>query len=339
MTPELKRAIIKTNPDYFSWTIKRQESYRVNIPEIDRFEIDKYLLKDLFRIDVANSEEVDDAWRELDEQQAARINLILLPIMGIGEDLFFLNEHLGKTQTILDFETLYDYDVDDFEYQESARAKDNTGYVRQPYCGSLYLSWVRLMIDGKFSYATLSMVAGYIYSQLEAFGSNLIDRLIPHKYVHGKNHGKPESNGYLMDFKINAGGLEPQLEELRERYYNYTAKSYQRLLQEFDDQTEAYVHILDESKENEPHHHFLFSNKKALKEIRFRSFMRDCRALSRTDRSGLLECLEKEKKCLSDYINSQYRDIKKNFDSKIIKFRKKRKIIVKKDSGLDQWFD
>ncbi len=339
MSPELKRAIIRSNSDYFSWAIEQQEAYRVNIPAIDRFEIDKYLLKDLFRIDVANSEEVDEVWRELDEQQAARINSVLLPIMGIGEDLFFLNEYLGKSKTILGFETLYDYDIDDFEYQESTRANDDSGYVRQPYRGSLYLSWARLLIDGKFSYATLSMVAGYIYSQLEDFGSNLIDRLIPHEYVPGKNHGKPESNGYLMDFKVNAGGLEPQLEELRERYYHYTVKSYQRILREFDNRTEIYVHILDESDKNEPHHHFLFSNKEALKSIRFRSFLRDCRALSRTNRSVLEERLEEEKKRLSEYLNTQYQDIKDNFDPNIIKFKKKRKIIVKKDSGLDQWFD
>lgn len=251
MTPELKRAIIKANPDYFSWTIEQQEKYHVNIPELDKFEIDKYLLKELFHIDVANSKEVDDAWRDLDEQQAARINSIWLPIQGIGEDLFFLNEYLGKTQTILDFETLYDYDIDDFEFQENARAKNDTGYIRQPYRGSLYLSWARLMIDGQFSYATLSMVAGYNYGQLEEFGSDLIDRLIPHSYVHGKNHGKPESNGYLMDLKIDANGLEPQLDKLRERYNNYTVRLYSKLSQEFDDQTEAYVHILDEGNESD----------------------------------------------------------------------------------------
>jgi len=60
--------------------------------------------------------------------------------MGIGEELFFLNEHLGEAQTILSFETLYNCAANDFEYQESARVKDDTRYVRQPYYRSLNLS-------------------------------------------------------------------------------------------------------------------------------------------------------------------------------------------------------
>jgi len=33
MSPELKKAIIKYVPDYFSWDKKRQEQYRVDTPE------------------------------------------------------------------------------------------------------------------------------------------------------------------------------------------------------------------------------------------------------------------------------------------------------------------
>jgi hypothetical protein len=37
MSPELKKAIIKSVPDHFYWNEKRQEQYRVDTPEEDIF--------------------------------------------------------------------------------------------------------------------------------------------------------------------------------------------------------------------------------------------------------------------------------------------------------------
>ena len=44
MSPELKKAIIKYVPDYFSWDKKRQEQYRVDTPEEDAFRIRMFML-------------------------------------------------------------------------------------------------------------------------------------------------------------------------------------------------------------------------------------------------------------------------------------------------------
>ena len=54
MSPELKKAIIKFVPGYFSWNKKRQEHYRVDTPEEDAFKIRQFLLKELFNISVSN---------------------------------------------------------------------------------------------------------------------------------------------------------------------------------------------------------------------------------------------------------------------------------------------
>lgn len=56
MLPELKQAIIKHLPDYFSWNQDRQEQYRVNIPEQDYLKIEQFLLKALFDITVTDKE-------------------------------------------------------------------------------------------------------------------------------------------------------------------------------------------------------------------------------------------------------------------------------------------
>lgn len=130
MTPELKRAIIKCMPGYFRWDTVTQERYRVNTPEGDAFAIRQYLLKSLFAITVANQDELDAAWDGLTIEQSNVINPVLLPLQGIGEDYFYLNEVLHKHQTLLSFPTLYDYDVDDFQFQEDARTKDIKGYKK-----------------------------------------------------------------------------------------------------------------------------------------------------------------------------------------------------------------
>ena len=65
MSPELKKAIIKFVPNYFSWDKKRQEQYRVDTPEEDAFKIRQFLFRELFDIYVSNDEEVEEAWLEM----------------------------------------------------------------------------------------------------------------------------------------------------------------------------------------------------------------------------------------------------------------------------------
>ena len=99
MSPELKRAIIKFVPDYFSWDKKRQEQYRVDTPEEDEFKIRQFLLRELFDIYASNDDEVEKANLAMSEAQCSEINAVLLPIKGIGEDFFFLNEFFRGQKT------------------------------------------------------------------------------------------------------------------------------------------------------------------------------------------------------------------------------------------------
>ncbi|NOR50097.1 MAG: hypothetical protein GQ530_03565, partial [Desulfuromonadales bacterium] len=195
MSPELKKTIIKFVPGYFSWDKERQEQYRVDTPEEDTFKIRQFLLKELFDISVSNDDEVEDVWRAMSDAQCSKINAILLPLKGIGEDFFYLNEVFCSPKNLLSFETLYDYDLDDYKFQEYSRKKEQKDYEKAPYRGSLYLTWARLMIDNSFSYGVLSMVAGYLYCQLDEYGNDYIEKLIPHEFKHGKNHGRAEGPG------------------------------------------------------------------------------------------------------------------------------------------------
>lgn len=89
----------------------------------------------------------------------AQLDATLLPIKGIGKDFFYLNEAFPSQKNLLSFETLYDYDFDDYKFQEDSRKKEQKDYEKKPYRGSLYLTWARLMIDDSFSYGVLSMLS------------------------------------------------------------------------------------------------------------------------------------------------------------------------------------
>ena len=336
MSPELRRAIIKCVPDYFSWDEKHQERYRLDTPEEDFFKIRQFLLRELFDISVSNDDEMKEAWRAMNEIQCSKLNARLLPLQGIGEDYFYLNESFCRQKNLLSFETLYDYDLDDYKFQEDSREKEQEGYERRPYRGSLYLTWARLMIDGAFSYGVLSMVAGYLCSELDEYGNDYIEKLIPHDFKHGEDHGKAEDSGYLIDIRVDARGLELQLDELKHRFWKHISMVHERLMDEFDKKSKQRVFVLNHSKMGDPNHHFLFTDKEILKRIHFRSFMRSCRAAEQSDHSSLFRNLGEERDLLTEYLDSQYKDIMDNFDPRIVRLRKRYKVIAHKDSGLDE---
>lgn len=334
MLPELNQAIIRHLPDYFTWDQDRQEQYRVNMPEEDNFKVKQFLLKVFFDITVSDGDQMDEAKGDLTDAQSTKFNAALLPLQGIGENLFWLNEHFADQKTILSFETLYDYDFDDHQFQQEIKERDINGYQRKSYKGSFYLTWARLMIKERFHYATLTMASGYVYCELDEYGQDYIKELIPYEYVEGNNHGAPKKNGYLWDYKSDAGGLEPQLEELKHRFRNYLQEIWDYLENEFDKESLQQVLIFDESKPDDPCYHFVFTDKEVLKKIRFKTFMRDCWNVEQKGPSGFIYKIDDEKQKLKIFLDAQYQDIMANFDPNVLKFRKKYKIVCHKDSGL-----
>jgi hypothetical protein len=66
------------------------------------------------------SAEATAAADELPQDEQNIWNETLLPLHGIGEDCFFLNESFADGTSILDFETLRDFDEADHHFQERA---------------------------------------------------------------------------------------------------------------------------------------------------------------------------------------------------------------------------
>lgn len=338
MKPELKRAIIKYIPNYFTWESKRQEEFRATIPRGKYSQIRQFFMEKMYGLSIIATKE-DDVWDSLTDAQHLEVNSALLLLTGIGEDYFYLNENFADNTSILSFTTLYDYDLDDFEFQEESRKESNPKYQRQPYYGSLYFTWARLMVDGHFSYAGLSMLSGYIYEKIDEFGNELIKELIPFEYKTGKKHGKLDGDGYIYDMVTCANGLESQLDELTNRLMLQLHQTYKRLQYEFDNQARHQVFILDTSTLDDPSLQFVFTDKDILSRIFFKTFMGNCRKVEEQDHSILFRLIEKEKKDVKFFLEEQYEDLLNNFDNKIVKFKRRTKIIVHKDSGLINLFD
>jgi hypothetical protein len=131
-------------------------------------------------------------------------------------------QYFAEGETILDFPNLIAYYDDDHSFQEAARKEEEPIYQSTPYRGSLYLTWARLFVGAQFTYATLTMAAGYILCALEEAASALTQELIPHRFAPGKHHGRVEGKCYRWDQRIDAGGQEGLLDELQHRTYAYT---------------------------------------------------------------------------------------------------------------------
>ncbi|MFI5398381.1 MAG: hypothetical protein ACHQ9S_22835 [Candidatus Binatia bacterium] len=173
-----------------------------------------------------------------------------------------------------------------------------------------------------------------MYCELEDAASDLIEELIPHRYVPGKDHGKIEGECHQWDLRIDAGGQEALLEELRHQTYAYTHERYEALLTAWDQLGKKGVYLIDVSEPSERNIHFVFSDKHALAAVRFHSFVRDCRTIERP-LDELNRAVEQEQLELADFVRKQHEELQRTFDPSVGRFRKRRKILVHKDAFAD----
>ena len=300
----------------------------------DEFRIRQTILKELFGIAANTSEELDAILDTFDDNQYLLLNSTLLPLQGIGEDNFFLNEYLPTDVTLLDFNTVGDYARDDHRFQEQARKQEDPDYKTRTYRGNIYRCWARLTIDGTFHYADISSLAGYLTDALNEPGLNRIDELIPCQYVDGPDHGKRKDTGYIYDKRLDADGLEGQLQALQDRYYTYMRGRYEVLLDRFNTSPITCVYIRNRTRDNEPHMDFMFSDTTALDTVRFLHFISDCRYIA-GDPAEVDNLIEHEKHLALDFLASTYKDIMDNFDPTVVRLRRKRKIILANEKLKD----
>ena len=126
----------------------------------------------------------------------------------------------------MDFSTLYDYDYDDYLYQEKVKKQDFPDYKSVEYFAyqhpsQVIDSWAILLCKFPVTCKLPSLM------KLTA-GDDYINQLI--LMTNGENQGKQEKGGFLWDMKIDAGGLEAQLDELQSRWYIYQRERWYALV-------------------------------------------------------------------------------------------------------------
>lgn len=320
-----RKGLMMADSHYLAWPVKQQERFRATMSEKARKKVECVLVDCLLGIK-CSSEELANIWDDIPPPKLNIINWASLLAEGIGEDYIYLNEYMAEGKSLLDFSTLYDYDYNDYLFQEEANKQEFPEYKGTDYFAFKHPSWVRLLIQKQFYYATFMSLATYFLDEIELAGSEHIGKLIPHNYVDGEDQGKPQKGGVLLDMKLDAGGLECQLEELNSRWYTYQRKRWLALSKTFSELPPA-VFMLDQDWDDDPHRFFIFNNSATLKLIRWQHFISDCKPLI-ADFSVMEEKLKKETDDAISWLSENHRDIMKNFDPKIVKLKKRTKIIM-----------
>jgi hypothetical protein len=336
-TPELRRAVMVVKPEFFAWPAQEQLRYRVDLSKADREAIIAALLR-------AHGHRRPAALARLESRGRIalpvqdEINEWLLPLTGIGEDAFVLNEHMAEGRTVLDFETLLAYDVDDHAYQQRARQEHDDPYVPESYTGALDATWARVLLNGRICYLTLSMASWHLYGEMQEAADEQIQLLVPHRRVRGPEDGKIEGGLVRWDLRVDASGQEVLLDELRHRVWAEEDRRRRQLGAEFQNLRNGATFIDDSPWPGEgpdqQNLNIVFTDPEALAAVRFTPFLRDCRRLQRPlSELRALESLECEH--MRAFVKAQHEDLLKNFDPKVVPLRKKRKILLHPDALRD----
>lgn len=342
-TPELRRAVIAAQPAFFAWPADRQWRYRVTLPRDDRERIVAALLREHGERRPAAMARLEAQGRRVPLGLQNRINEWLQPLAGIGEDAFSLNEHFAEGKSILDFETLLDYDRDDHAFQQEASQRDFEGYQPEPYTGALHGAWARMLVESRLCYVTLSMASWRLFGAMEEAADAEIKARVPHRYVAGPEDGKRDESGATRwDTRVDANGQEALLDELRHRVWDEQSRRRRELGLRFSGQRAGACFLDPEPWEREdPDERNLlvvFSDPDALAAVRFASFLRDCKRIERPlDELRALQAREAER--MRRFVAEQHEHLIKTFDPKVVPMRKKWKVLIHPDALRDMQDD
>lgn len=209
-------------------------------------------------------------------------NTIRLVLTGIGDDYFYLNESMGEGEQLLDFRTIGAWDRHSHHYQNEAEQRHNPAYVPRPYYGRAYAEWGRAVVGDRFSYITLSTLAGHVLSHLENAAHAFIDTEVPHTWEPNPDHGTRSHGGILWSKEVNANGREALYHALTKASHLYQQERYVELAKAYALQPRGHTWLLpktdDFSHPWEPYYDALFSDPTAMDAVRWTAFTADMAA-------------------------------------------------------------
>jgi len=322
----INRLLMLVDPLFFSYSEQEKNKRRQHYYEENREEVEVYLYRELF--DLEFDAQTED--ESLASSQLHLLNAYTTALTGVGDNAFRLCELQGTEFNLAKFDSLHDYDLQDYEYQQEATKRDfPKAFVARDYQLYLNHNWVR-MLDGvgNFYYSTLSSLSYYLLDALEELADKIIVTLIPYELVEGDQHGKNVNGGMLWDFKTEANGLEAELDELKSRKRKYLSEAYYRLNKEFDAEISNEVYFEKHGGEIDgPSWDVIVNNANTAKNISFIHFLSDCQTFLQSNEK-LDSLKEREGKKLKQFLCDAHRDILENFDPKVVKLEKKMKVVM-----------
>ena len=305
-SPALRRALMAVEPAFFGWGPRQQDHYRRNMPDEARALLDRKL---------------GDGSICSDGDEARRINVInslKLPLFGMGQDCFFLNE---PGSVWYDMDTVADLSRE--HYEVDPEREEN----KRPFMGQFYPTWCRYLRRGRLVYATLTSFHHYVFDAVSHHHDKLVMQLIPYRFVKGSNHGKQSSGGYLWDMKREAAGLEGQLDELLERAWQIQNDLYLRALGDCHSRDSGQVFRLVTSDGVDTMTSWVFDGLGAMQGVRLTQFMADVHA-RRASRRALSALLRPYIDEAEQRLHDEQEDIMRHWDPKLVKLKRRRKVVL-----------
>jgi hypothetical protein len=337
-SPALRRAVMRVRPEFFGWTLERQSYYRVALPSSDRAALVSILLEGLPKAASAAGGGDDDAEERLSLRLQHRVNELLLPLVGIGDDAFFLNEYFEEGVSILDFPTLRAYDENCHQTDQRLRAEQDSKHRSQPYLGYLHGTWARVLIDAQLCYLTLSMAAAHVLDRIQEDASDEIRSRIPHRYTPGPHDGEADGEMIRWDVRTDAGGQEALLDELQQRVWAWEAERWPVLQKQWTGFARGAAYLLrrpaPEENPDERNLEIVFADPTALDQIRFETFMADVRRVD-SDPAELEAEAAAEAMRARAFIAEQHSELLTTFNPKIARLRKRAKVMIHRKAFKD----
>lgn len=332
-----KKIVVSKWPEVYHMSQGSFDDWVLSLSTEDEDWIERKIVNVIFKKNFKTMKEVDAYIEDMDLADRGVLNKEKLFYNGIGKNFFSFNEQDNKG-LILNNKTLYDYDHSEFFRQEKIIA-EHTGDTTEKKYEHLHLfhDWCRLMVNDRLVYGTLDSLAAYVYSSLESFLDDEVEKIYPHKFVNGKDHGKPENGGFLWDMVIDANGKERQLESLKEEVYNnFFYKEFYDEIIKYCESMKLNATFVKRGKDEDgvsDYFYFIFTDREVAKKIHLNSFYEDVlkNESSNWEKLEAINSYFKEKLMLK--LKEVEKNIEENFQENVfpLKNKKRNKIVVSGD--------
>jgi len=335
-----RKIVISRWPEVYHMNQEEFNNWVLSLSPEDENWIERKIVNVIFKKNFTTMEQVDDYIEDMDLADKGVLNKEKLYYSGVGKDFFTFNEQDNKG-LLLNNKTLYDYDRSEFLRREEVISEHSPDYPKKNYeYLNLFHDWCRLCVNNRLVYGSLDSLSAYVYSALEDFLDNEVDKIYPHKLVYGKEHGKPEGDGFLWDMVTDANGKERHLEELSQKIYN------EFFYKEFSDQITKHCESLaldtvfvkrgkDEDGVSD-FFCFVFTDREVVKRIRLEHFYEDVLKNESKNWDVVEKVIRDLEVQLLKKLTECYEEVEKTVQDNVIPMRqKKRNKIIVSGSLLD----